>query len=456
MKISNNYNNSNFLPSMPQNVPKTFIHESHAVTETTIGGDIEAKCLDITAAEPILLSDDDFIKNLSDFDCQMRIQSHFPNYQVQNGEWKKEYANYTSKQILDWQPEEEARINDLLQRVKPKLAKYKITLPKTINFVKTIGKEEMPGTLAYCRKNTIVVCNLDCMDEDLLIHELFHIHSQVDPENRRQLYKLIGFHACNPIQLPDTLAQKRIVNPDSPLLNAYVEVKYGYEKVDAIPFDIYDSTRTRTSGNGGSNFLGNHVFHRFIAVKASNDNDGNMVFSNDAQSKPLVFDLNEGQGFKEQIGNNTTYTDSPEEIIADNFKIMINGGDAKTPDLIEKMKKIFAKTVPETKKLEKKLPEIQPIAQPKPTKADPKKVPGLSQLSIQPEIKQPDETKSILQSEPAPVEPKKNIDPQNPSKKAEETKKPAKKMNKFLRSLAAPFIWIGNLFKLLFNVIFKR
>lgn len=188
-----------------------------------------------------------------------------------------------------------------IARIKQKLAQHHITLPKTINFIKTTGKEELDGTAGYCRKNTIVLYGADARpSEDLLTHELFHIHSQVDPKNRGKLFELIGFHACNPIQLPESLAERRMINPDSPLLNAYIEVDHQGKKIKAIPFDFYEKDRNTPSG--GSTFLP-HVYHKFITVEYSQEG---MVLSQDEQE-------------------------------------MISRAPVETPALIEKMRGIFEK-----------------------------------------------------------------------------------------------------------------
>lgn len=329
----------------------------------TTSGDFNAQFLNKLEAQPLILENDDYMNGLSDFDCQLRLKER------KTGEWKKTYSDYYFNQILDWKPQEIESLNQMIEKIKPKLAKYKITLPKTIYFVKTTGKEELEGTHGYCRKNTIVLTKPHCVSEELLIHELFHIHSQVDPTNRGRLYELIGFHTCSPLKLPNSLAEKRVINPDSPLLNAYIKVNYKGKKLKAIPFDVYDSTRIKPSG--GSTFLP-HVFHQFIVVEKSSKG---MVYSKDLQGQPIVFDFNKCSGFNEQIGKNTHYTDSPEEVMAENFQMMISNTPVESPELIEKMKKIFVKNIPVFKKnpqlVKTTLPKENSIQEPSKGEQDP-------------------------------------------------------------------------------------
>jgi hypothetical protein len=46
-------------------------------------------------------------------------------------------------------------------------------------------------------------------------------------------------------------------------------------------------------------------------------------------------------GFREQIGSNTNYIIHPEEILADNFVLLVNEQNVSTPRIVNDMKKIF-------------------------------------------------------------------------------------------------------------------
>ena len=58
-------------------------------------------------------------------------------------------------------------------------------------------------------------------------------------------------------------------------------------------------------------------------------------------SKPRLFDVAQVR-FHEQIGRNTEYIIHREEVLADNFVLLVNGGnDVPSPRIIREMRQIF-------------------------------------------------------------------------------------------------------------------
>ena len=80
---------------------------------------------------------------------------------------------------------------------------------------------------AYTRGSSIVlptkVMKYESASLDrLLAHELFHLLSRHDGAVRSRLYAIIGFELCEPIELPPSLAPRRITNPDAPLIDCTI------------------------------------------------------------------------------------------------------------------------------------------------------------------------------------------------------------------------------------------
>jgi hypothetical protein len=69
--------------------------------------------------------------------------------------------------------------------------------------------------------------------------------------------------------------------------------------------------------------------------------NGEFQFKLDDLGRPILFNFEEAEDLLDQIGENTSYIDSAEEILADNFAMMIMDKKGKTPELIEKMKQCF-------------------------------------------------------------------------------------------------------------------
>jgi hypothetical protein len=58
--------------------------------------------------------------------------------------------------------------------------------------------------------------------------------------------------------------------------------------------------------------------------------------------KPQMLDPAETPAYHEKIGRNTGYIIHPEEILADNFVLLVTGEtDAKTPKILDEMKRTF-------------------------------------------------------------------------------------------------------------------
>src|SRR5678816_3416853 len=113
-----------------------------------------------------------------------------------------------------------------------------LPLPEKILLVHTSGKEE--GNAAYTRGNAIFLPSAmltfaaDKL-EGTLCHELFHVLSRNDAETRQRLYGIIGFRACEEIPLPAMLKDRKLTNPDAPLINCTIDLKVNGKVVTATP-----------------------------------------------------------------------------------------------------------------------------------------------------------------------------------------------------------------------------
>jgi hypothetical protein len=59
---------------------------------------------------------------------------------------------------------------------------------------------------------------------------------------------------------------------------------------------------------------------------------------------PILLDVRQVSGFMEQVGENTDYIIHPEEILADNFALLLLKDRAvRTPDVLNKMRAVLLK-----------------------------------------------------------------------------------------------------------------
>lgn len=243
---------------------------------------------------------DDYLGKMTAYDRRVRLKKECS---------AAEFVTYYQSQVLSWSVEEKQAIQTDLTLIFAKLVQLKIHLPPTLNFVKTTGAEELAGTHGYCRRGTIVFCGQ--YRPHLLAHELFHIISQYNPEKRDLLYRMLGFMPC-----PEAVSfpSNAIINPDFLYDPYFIEITQEGRKVRGVPFD-------RISNPDRASF--SSLEHLLLLE------DGTLI---PFQHNP---------SFLAQVGENTHYTDSPEEILAENFALWVSGRKATTPRVIEEMIKIL-------------------------------------------------------------------------------------------------------------------
>jgi hypothetical protein len=283
----------------------------------------------------ILLAKDAFIQRLSPFDRSARMK-------IDKAVSEGELLEFIGRNVVDWTKEEMQRVQAAIEAIQPLLRDLPLPLPPTVQLITTTGAEE--GNAAYTRATAIVLPKreLGKSQEDLqrvICHELFHILSRQNPELREKLYGLIGFTKCNEINLPPALERRKITNPDAPRNDHFIRVEIDGRESLAVPIllssaEVYDVKR------GGEFFA--YLQFQFLVVEKSG---GPRTFKAvDEGSAPRLVGLPHVSGFMEQVGRNTDYIIHPEEILADNFALLVlNVHDVASPDLLRKMRELLTR-----------------------------------------------------------------------------------------------------------------
>lgn len=167
-------------------------------------------------AGELLGKEDDYLKNLSCFDLQSRLQCEKTDLKVED------YVCFLTKQVLKW---EEQYLNLLLSKAQiasDLFEGYNIKFPSRIYIVLTNGKDEQRA--AYCRGLDVIVIPTNFFNDyfflKVFIHECFHIFSRNNLELKDKLYEVIGFRRLQKeVKLPECLI--RISNPGKLLLIRY-------------------------------------------------------------------------------------------------------------------------------------------------------------------------------------------------------------------------------------------
>lgn len=184
-----------------------------------------------------------------------------------------------------------------------------VRLPQ-IKCIVTEGKYFGPRVY-YTRSNAIIIpkIELDSKNKNMvrtLIHEISHIITRFNPSLKGSLYEGIGYHALKKLELSSFLEQRILRNPDGMDINWYIELNHKFY----VPIIF-----SRHAKYMGYPFMTALMFQLFE------------IQINKKYGKILSADLgkneNELIGYWEKISRNTTYTIHPDEIIADNFVLMV-------------------------------------------------------------------------------------------------------------------------------------
>ena len=272
----------------------------------------------------ILGRKDEFIQRLSAFDRAARMKTDRSISEV-------EFLKFVKGNVLAWNKSEKAKIEEAIASIRPALDALPLSLPRIVNLVKTSGDEE--GQAFYTRDTAIVMPEKETDEADsgllkrTIAHELFHILSRGNPALREKLYELIGFKKCGEVEFPSDLKSRKITNPDAPRNDHSIQIRVGGEEVRAVP--ILFSNAAKYDVNRGGEFF-NYLQLSFLQVPRM------------SSAKPVLAAPEEVSGFFEQVVRNTNYFIHPEEILADNFALLIlDEHNVPSPEILQKMRLIL-------------------------------------------------------------------------------------------------------------------
>ena len=272
----------------------------------------------------ILGRKDDFIQRLSAFDRAARMKTD-------RSISEDEFLKFVKGSVLTWNESEKAKIEAAIASIRPALDALPLSLPKIVNLVKTTGAEE--GRAFYTRDTAIIMPEKETDEADAgllkktIAHELFHILTRGNPALREKLYESIGFTKCDEVEFPSELESRKITNPDAPRNDHSIRIHVRGEEVRAVPI-LFSNAAKYDVDRGGEFF--NYLQLNFLEVPRM------------SSAQPMLASPEEVSGFFEQVGRNTNYIIHPEEILADNFALLIlNEHNVPSPEILEKMRVIL-------------------------------------------------------------------------------------------------------------------
>lgn len=284
----------------------------------------------------ILTAHDDFVQRLSPFDRAARMKTD-------KSVSKEKFLKFVSAQLLEWSEDDKADIQSVLSDIRPRLEALSLPWPESIYLVRTTGNEE--GNTAYTRANAIVLPTgmLKRRKKELLraivAHELFHILSRHNPLLKEKLYAIIGFMPCGEVAFPSKLIRMKITNPDAPKNDHCIRIVIENKRSWVLPI-LFSNTEKYDVKRGGE-FL-NYLQLKFLRVDGETKEAPSAATYDDAHLR--LAEVSNVAGFFRKIGRNTEYIIHPEEILADNFSLLLRGAkNVPSPEILTQMEEVLGR-----------------------------------------------------------------------------------------------------------------
>ena len=282
----------------------------------------------------VLVRRDDYVKRMSAFDRSARLKTD----RVVS---EREYLKFVGRAVLAWGEAEKEKLYLAMEGVEERLRKMALPFPEKIWLIKTTGQEE--GNAAYTRQNAIVFPKTFLEGrpsrlQKVLCHELFHVLSRANEELREKCYAAIGFEKCNELEFPEELAARKLTNPDAPRNEHCLKVRVDGKSQWVIPI-LFSREEKYDPAKGGEFFR--YLQFKLVVVKRPADGERVKVARDGAMV--MLLDVGDVTGFFEQVGKNTSYLIHPEEILADNFVLLVTRQrDLPSPKVVESLARILA------------------------------------------------------------------------------------------------------------------
>ena len=303
-----------------------------AAAQVRIGDGTVVEFASVAEGRVVLGSVDDYVLRMGAFDRMLRLKSGEPVTQHQ-------FLEHAMDNVLPWNVNDKIRLQALVADLGARMRELNLPLPARVLLVKTTGRAE--EGVAHTRVNAIMLSLESLAAPDagltaLLAHELFHVMTRHDPAFRARAYRSIGFQLCPEVTLPEALARLRITNPDAPRNDAYIEVMIEGGAVPVMPVLL---SRVEKFDASIGHDISDYWMLRLMVLRQSDQPDRMEARLRDGA--PVLLSVAEVSGFFEQVGRNTAYIIHPEEILADNFALMLSGQSVDSPEILPRLRQAF-------------------------------------------------------------------------------------------------------------------
>lgn len=303
-----------------------------AAAQLRIGAATAVDFATVAEGRMVLGGVDDYVLRMGAFDRMLRLKT---------GETvtQQRFLEHAQDNVLPWNATEKLRLEALVADLGERMRDLNPPLPARVLLVKTTGREE--EGVAHTRANAIMLSLESLAAPDaglaaLLAHEFFHLMTRHDPDFRARAYRSIGFELCPEVALPEKLARLRITNPDAPRHDAYIEVTAQGAAVPVLPVLL---SRAETFDAAIGRDIADYWLLKLMVLRRSAQPGRMEPWLRGGE--PWLLSVPEVSGFFEQVGRNTAYIIHPEEMLADNFALMLSGQSVDSPEILLRLRAVF-------------------------------------------------------------------------------------------------------------------
>lgn len=296
--------------------------------------------LDSTQAAAAIIRDDTdhFFEKVTLTEMQIQMKANFPT-DISRASAVQQYQDFLQTDVATFTNEEIANITAIFNKAYAACQQLHPSIfPPSIKLIKTPGKH-YGASVYYTREDCIIIPQnvLDKFQEtsfyNTMLHEIFHIYSRYNEDKRMALYQLIGFENIGDskdLLMNTALAESVLHNPDGINFAYKIDLMTPDNKaISAIPIITANAEKFMASRPLFFNYLKFNLYE--IQKKGE---QWEVLTTTDGQS---TLSLQELPDFNKQIKDNTNYIIHPDEIMADNFMLLLGTlAEAKRMDKFSK------------------------------------------------------------------------------------------------------------------------
>jgi len=276
--------------------------------------------LDIADAKNkiILDSKDQFFEKIGQLDMELQMNRKCSD----RNSCIKSYKEHIQNSVLEFSAADKKALTETMDSAMQMVNRYfpNLFLPQ-IELIK-INANHYGNSVYYTRENAIIIPENELKGASIssllpvMLHEISHIITRYNSDKKEKLYGLIGFKKLNKeIRYSENINQRLLSNPDGLDNSYYIELSSEQNSVYASPILVSTQKEASDKIKGFMNYIKFDLYELeelqdYFLAKSKDNGFSNLR----AEYMPSFF---------EQIKENTQYIIHPDEIIADNFMMLL-------------------------------------------------------------------------------------------------------------------------------------